>query len=181
MTKWIVAFMCLWLVTTPLHAQSLCADCLHAADQEMRQCLNNAIGPNERVACLDTQQAQMSACSNNECKVEREERAAITEQQSVPTRPGLGLYTPTEAEWLAVVMRAGLRREPTPDLPYSLDIVLAGPDTLQIVVQYRAPLTRDSLGKPIESAREAIRAQARSYGWDKWVKVRETVELLPGK
>jgi hypothetical protein len=80
-----------------------------------------------------------------------------------------------------LVARAGLRREATPDNPYSLDIVLTGPDTLQILIRYHPPMTRESLNKTIEAAREAIRNQARNYGWDKWVKIRETVEQYPAK
>ena len=84
-----------------------------------------------------------------------------------------------EIEWLALVMRAGLRREATTDSPYSLDVVLAAPDTIQLLVRYRPPMTRDSLNKTIDAARDAIKNQARNYGWDKWVKIRETVELYP--
>jgi len=76
-------------------------------------------------------------------------------------------------------MRASLRREATPDSPYSLDVVLTAPDTIQLLVRYRPPMTRDSLDKTIEAAREAIKNQARNYGWDTWVKIRETVELYP--
>ena len=111
--KLLCTLLFLGLMGGSLYAQSPCSDCLSAADQGMRQCLNNAIGPNERVACLDQQQAQMSACTRNECKVEREESAAATEQSQAVSRPGQAIYSPTEAEWLALVMRAGLRREPT--------------------------------------------------------------------
>ncbi|HVG01970.1 MAG TPA: hypothetical protein VM842_03725, partial [Nitrospira sp.] len=115
-----------------------------------------------------------------DCKVEREEIATM-EQQPTPTRPGLGTYTPTEGEWLALVARAGLRRESTPDRPYSLDVVLADPQTLQIVVRHTPALDRDALNKVIEGARDSIRQTARAYGWDRWVKIRETVEVVAGK
>jgi hypothetical protein len=59
--------------------------------------------------------------------------------------------------------------------------VLAGPDTLHILVRYRPPMTREGLNKSIEAARESIKQTARSYGWDKWVKIRETVEPYPAK
>jgi hypothetical protein len=42
-------------------------------------------------------------------------------------------------------------------------------------------MTREGLNKSIEAARESIKQTARSYGWDKWVKIRETVELSPAK
>jgi hypothetical protein len=164
----------------PLYAQNSCADCFSAVQGEAKKCLDSTIGPSERNACLDNRQERMKACSENECKAEREEIATM-ETQSAPSRPGLRTYSPTEGEWLALVARAGLRREATPDNPYSLDILLAGPDTLHILIRYRPPMTRESLNKTIQAAREAIRNQARNYGWDKWVKIRETVEVSPGK
>jgi hypothetical protein len=121
----------------------------------------------------------MKACTDNECKAQREQ--VVTTETRPASRPGLGISSPTEGEWLALVMRATLRREATPDNPYSLDVVLAGPDTLQLLARYRPPLTREGMNKTLEAAREAIKNQARAYGWDKWVKIRETAELEPGK
>ena len=164
----------------PLYAQSPCSDCFNRIQGEVKKCLDSTTGPSERNACLDNRQERIKACSENECKAEREE-IATTETQPTPSRPGLRTYNPTEGEWLALVARAGLRREATPDNPYSLDIALAGPDTLQILIRYRPPMTRESLNKTIEATREAIKQTARSYGWDKWVKIRETVELYPAK
>lgn len=165
----------------PLHAQTPCSECVQEAEAESRKCLSSAIGPNERNACLDNRQAQIKACSEEDCKVQREEIATMEQQQQAPTRPGLGTYTPTEGEWLALVTRAGLRRESTPDRPYSLDIVLADPQTLQIIVRHTPALDRDALNKAIEGARDAIRKTARGYGWDRWVKIKETVEVVSGK
>ncbi|HPW16344.1 MAG TPA: hypothetical protein PLM97_11400, partial [Nitrospira sp.] len=59
--------------------------------------------------------------------------------------------------------------------------VLADPQTLQIVVRHASTLDRNTLNKAIETAREAIRSTARNYGWEKWVKIRETVEAYPAK
>ncbi len=164
----------------PLYAQTPCADCINAVAEEAHRCLESVIGPSERNACLDNRDAQMKSCTNNECKAQREERATI-ETQPTASRPGLAPHTPTAGEWLALVMRATLRREATSDNPYSLDVVLAGPDTLQLLIRYRPPLTREGLNKTVEAAREAIKNQAKVYGWDRWVKIRETVELEPGK
>lgn len=176
----VLALFPLLLLGPPLYAQNPCSDCFNAAEEEAKKCLESVTGPSERNGCLDNRQAQMKACSEGDCKVEREE-VATTETRPTLSRPGLGTYSPTEGEWLALVMRATLRREATPDNPYSLDVVLAGPDTLQLLVRYRPPMTRDSLNKTIEAAREAIRNQAKAYGWDKWVKIRETVEQYPAK
>jgi hypothetical protein len=170
----------LLLGAPPLSAQSPCEECFDSAYAVMRQCLNNAIGPNERNACLADQEAQIKNCSSTDCKIEREEAAAgVT--QPVPSRPGLAPYIPSEAEWLALIVRAGLRREATPDYPYSLDIVLVGPQTLQIVVRHAPTMTAEALTKTIETARETIKNTARGYGWDRWVKIRESVEAVPAK
>jgi hypothetical protein len=174
-------FSLLLLGAPPLSAQSSCSDCLDTAEFQMRQCLNNAIGPNERNQCLETQQAQIKDCSSSDCKVEREEIAA-SRTQPTPGRPGLMPYTPSEGEWLALIMRAGLRREPSPDRPYSLDVILVDPVTLQIIVRHAPTVDRETLNKTIEAARESIRSTARGYGWDSWVKIRENVEVyLPKK
>ena len=176
----VFALFPLLFLGAPLYAQNPCSDCFNQVEGEAKKCLESVTGPSEKNACLDNRHEQMKACSENECKAEREE-IATTETQPTPSRPGLGTYTPTAGEWLALVTRAGLRREATPDNPYSLDIVLAGPDTLHILVRYRPPMTREGLNKSIEAARESIKQTARSYGWDKWVKIRETVEPYPAK
>ena len=181
-TRPLFALWALLALGAPLHAQVPCSECVQEAELESRKCLFSATGPSERNACLDNRQAQIKACSEQDCKVEREETATIEhQQQPAPTRPGLGSYTPTEGEWLALVTRAGLRRESTPDRPYSLDIVLADPQTLQIIVRHTPALDRDALNKAIESAKDDIRQRARGYGWDRWVKIKETVEVVSGK
>ncbi|MBI4001514.1 MAG: hypothetical protein HY348_06995 [Nitrospira defluvii] len=164
----------------PVHAQTPCADCLNAADAEARKCFGNAISADDKVACLENREAQAKACRNRECQIEREE-SVTNNVQPTPSRPGHALYIPTEGEWLAVTMRAGLRREASPDHPFSLDIILVDPETLQIVVRYQPTVNRESMNRTIAAAREAIRSTAGSYGWDKWVKIRETVEMYPAK
>lgn len=176
----VLAVCALVLFGTPIYAQSPCSDCFNAVQAEAGKCLANAISADDKVSCLENRETQSKACSDNQCREDREE-VATTETQPTRSRPGVTPYTPTEGEWLALLMRAGLRREATPDLPYSLDIVLADPQTLQIVVRHASTLDRNTLNKAIETAREAIRSTARGYGWDKWVKIRETVEVYPAK
>ncbi|MCS6291385.1 MAG: hypothetical protein H8K10_20770 [Nitrospira sp.] len=176
----VLAGCALVLIVAPVHAQSPCSDCFNAAQAEAKKCLDNAISAGDRNDCLETRHARTKACSENQCREDREE-VTTTESQPTNSRPGVTPYTPTEGEWLALLMRAGLRREATPDHPYSLDIVLADPQTLQIVVRHASTLDRNRLNKAIEAAREAIKSTARSYGWDKWVKIRETVEAYPAQ
>jgi hypothetical protein len=42
-------------------------------------------------------------------------------------------------------------------------------------------MTAEALTKTIETARETIKNTARGYGWDRWVKIRESVEAVPAK
>lgn len=165
----------LLLLSTPVYAQSPCSDCFYAAEEEVRKCLDNAISAGDRNSCLDNRRVRLKACSDNQCQTVRE-AVATTEAPATPPRPGLAPYMPSEGEWLAVVMRAGLRREASPDRPYSLDIVLADPQTLQIIVHHAATMDRAQVKNVLETAKDAIRSTARSYGWDKWVKIRETVD-----
>ncbi len=164
------------LFTLPVQAQTPCSDCFYAAEEEARKCLDNAISAGDRNDCLENRRVRLKACSDNQCQTVREEMVT-KDTQPTPSRPGLAPYTPTEGEWLALVIRAGLRREASPDQPYSIDIVLADPETIQIVVRYQSTANRDKMNQTIAAAKEAIRSTARSYGWDKWVKIRESVEM----
>lgn len=174
------AISLLLLLAAPVSAQSPCSDCFYAAEEEVRKCLDNAISAGDKNSCLENRRVRLKACSEDQCQTAREE-VAPTEAPSTPGRPGLAPYTPTEGEWLAVVMRAGLRREASPDRPYSLDIVLADPQTLHILVRHASTMDREQVRKVIEAAKEAIRNTARGYGWEKWVKIRETVEMYTVK
>ncbi|MCS6327909.1 MAG: hypothetical protein H8K06_12585 [Nitrospira sp.] len=170
----------LLLLTAPVAAQSPCSDCFYAAEEEVSKCLENAISADDKNSCLENRRMRLKACSENQCQTVREETATM-ETQSTPARPGLAPYTPTEGEWLALVTRAALRREATPDRPYSLDIVLADPQTLQIIVRHASTMDREQVRKALDAAKDAIRNTAKSYGWDKWVKIRETVETYAAK
>ena len=182
MNRWLLCVLSvpLWLAV-PAYAQSPCSDCFYAAEQEVRKCLDNAISAGDRNSCLDTRRARLKSCSDNQCQALREETSTADQLPATPSRPGLTPYTPTEGEWLALVARAGLRREASPDRPYSLDIVLADPQTLQIVMKHASTMNREQVRKAIEAAREAIRTTARGYGWDKWVRIRENVEMYAAK
>lgn len=177
----VFALFLLLFIGSPVYAQSPCSDCLNAGDEELTKCLDNAISANDKVSCLENREAHAQACRNSECMIEREERqeAENRNEQQTPNRPGLTPYTPTESEWLALTMRASLRRDASPDHPYSLDIILVDHDTLLIVVRYHPTVNREIMNRTIETAREAIRSTAKGYGWDKWVKIRASVEMYP--
>jgi hypothetical protein len=176
----VFALFPLLFLGSPVHAQSPCSDCLTAAEEELKQCLDNAFSADDKGSCDESRRAHVKACSIRECKIERDAGENRNEQQTL-NRPGLTPYTPTEIEWLALTMRAGLRQDASADHPYSLDIIPVDHETLLIVVRYQPTVNRESMNRTIDTAREAIRSTARSYGWDKWVKIRESVEMSPSK
>ncbi len=174
------ALSLLMLLAAPVAAQSPCSDCFYAAEEEVRRCLGNAISSDDKNSCLENRRVRLKACSENQCQTVREETAPA-ETQMTPARPGLAPYTPTEGEWLALMTRAALRREASPDRPYSLDIVLADAQTLQIIVRHASTMNRDQVRRAVDAAKESIKNIAKGYGWDKWLKIRETVEPYAAK
>ncbi len=62
------------LFADPVYAESSCSECLKAADEELRACIENAISVEDKNSCEDKQEEQAKRCENSECKVERENR-----------------------------------------------------------------------------------------------------------
>jgi hypothetical protein len=94
-------------------------------------------------------------------------------------RPGLMPYTPTKIEWLALTVNSIVQHRASLDYPYALDIVRADHETLLIHVRYHPTVNRETMNHDIDTAREVIMITAKSYGWEKWVKIREQVEIYP--
>lgn len=69
-----VALFSLMCLGTPVYAQSPCAECFKAAQEELKQCLGNAISQEDKNSCAEKQQAQMKVCENGDCKIERDKR-----------------------------------------------------------------------------------------------------------
>jgi len=179
--KRVFALFSLLFLSSPVYAQSPCAECLTAAEAELKKCLANAISTGDKTSCAESRQASMTGCVNGECKIERDEgeiRDNRNEQQT-PNRLGRTPYTPTKIEWLAVTMRARLRQDASIGSPYSLDIISVDHETLLIVVRYHPTMNREIMSETIDTAREVIMSTAKSYGWDNWVKIRERVEMYP--
>jgi hypothetical protein len=55
----------------PVYAQSPCVDCLKAAQEQLKHCLDNAISQEDKNSCAERQQAKAKACENGECEIER--------------------------------------------------------------------------------------------------------------
>ena len=45
---------------SPVSAQSLCADCLKASQDQLKQCLESAISAEDKKSCLERQEAKGS-------------------------------------------------------------------------------------------------------------------------
>lgn len=52
-------------------AQSLCTQCIQAAQEEMKKCLDSAISTEDKKSCMEKQETRTKTCSNSECKIER--------------------------------------------------------------------------------------------------------------
>jgi len=52
-------------------AQSLCTQCIQAAQEEVKKCLESAISQEDKKSCLEKQETRTKTCSNGECKIER--------------------------------------------------------------------------------------------------------------
>jgi len=173
----------LLLLGAPIYAQSPCAECLTAVEENLNKCLANAISAGDKISCDDSRQARMKACVNSVCKIERDEREKRDtryEQQTL-NPPGLVPYTPTRIEWLALIVNSQVQHEASIDSPYTLAIAQADHETLLILVRYHPTVNREIMNGRIDTAREIIMTTAKSYGWEKWVKIRERVEMYPAK
>jgi hypothetical protein len=59
------------LLASPVFAQNLCGDCLKAAQEQLKQCLGNAISQEDKKSCAERQEAKAKVCEKSECEIER--------------------------------------------------------------------------------------------------------------
>ncbi len=98
-------------------------------------------------------------------------------QQRDLSRPGLQPHIPTRIDWLTAVLQASLRADMTEESKFVLQITNPDSETILIYVRYLPNVNREVMNMHIDTAREVIRITSKSYGWDKWLKVREDVRL----
>ena len=55
----------------PPDTQSLCTQCIQAAQEEGKKCLDSAISQEDKKSCLEKQETRLKTCENGECKIER--------------------------------------------------------------------------------------------------------------
>jgi hypothetical protein len=65
------ALFSILLLGAPGYAQNPCVDCLKAAQEQLKQCLGNAISQEDKVSCAERQQAKAKVCENAECVIEK--------------------------------------------------------------------------------------------------------------
>ena len=99
-------------------------------------------------------------------------------QQKSPKQPGAEPYIPTRIDWLTTVLQASLRTERLQEDGYLLQITSPDSETILIYVRYLPTVNREIMNTGIESAREVIKITANSYGWGKWLKVREDIQMV---
>ncbi len=62
------------LFTAPASAASPFADCVKAAEQDLKACLDNAISIDDKNTCEEKREEQMKRCAGGECTAERLDR-----------------------------------------------------------------------------------------------------------
>ena len=65
------AMFSILLVGAPVFAQSPCVDCLKAAQEQLKQCLGNAISQEDKKSCAERHEAKAKVCEKGDCEIER--------------------------------------------------------------------------------------------------------------
>jgi hypothetical protein len=68
------------LTSSPVSPESLCAECLKSAQEELSGCLENAISVDDKNTCEENRQERMKACEDKECTAEREAKESKRER-----------------------------------------------------------------------------------------------------
>ncbi len=70
-----VALFSFLFLGSPVYAQispqSRCLDCLEAARNQLKQCLDSAISQEDKKSCAERQEAHAKVCEKGECEIER--------------------------------------------------------------------------------------------------------------
>lgn len=103
--------------------------------------------------------------------------AAYAEQvQSL--QEGLKPYIPTRIEWLAVELNAMYRTDLHDLEGYLLSFIpLEKENAILIFVRYTRKTNREAMNIGLDTARKVIEMDAKSRGWNSWLKVKERIEL----
>jgi hypothetical protein len=91
--------------------------------------------------------------------------------------PGVQPFVPSRIDWLTTTLQASLRDDQMQTTGFQLQITSPDPETVLIFVRYLPDVNREVMNTSIDAARQVIQITAKSYGWEKWVKVREDIQL----
>ncbi len=67
---------------TQSDAQNLCLQCLKAAQEELKKCIDAAISQEDKKSCLEKKEKRVKTCDNGECVIERAQSASRGEGPS---------------------------------------------------------------------------------------------------
>lgn len=90
----------LLLLGTPIYGQidqSLCVQCLTAAQDKLKKCLDEAISHEDKTSCAERQAVRTKTCEDGECKIERGAEKGSTPKPLTPSTPVTGALPPTSA------------------------------------------------------------------------------------
>ena len=59
------------LLGVPAYAQNPCVDCLKAVQEQLKQCLGEAMSHEDKKSCAERHLAKANVCENDECVIER--------------------------------------------------------------------------------------------------------------
>jgi hypothetical protein len=93
------------------------------------------------------------------------------------SHPGLQKHVPTRIDWLTTTLQASLRVEMTEENKFVLNITSPDSETILIHVRHLPNVNREIMNIYIDAARKVIQIVAKKYGWSKWLKVREDVQI----
>jgi hypothetical protein len=98
--------------------------------------------------------------------------------QAQSIQEGMKPYIPTRLEWLAVELNASNRVDMYELEGYLLSFIpLERENTILIFVRYTSKTNREAMNIGIETARKVVEMDAKSRGWNSWLKVREDISL----
>jgi chemotaxis regulatin CheY-phosphate phosphatase CheZ len=99
-------------------------------------------------------------------------------QTTQKTPEGAQPFIPQRIDWLTTTLQASLRDERIDTDGYLLQITSPDADTILIYVRYLPTVNRQAMNTSIDAARQVIQIKAKSYDWDKWVRVREDIQMV---
>jgi hypothetical protein len=97
--------------------------------------------------------------------------------QSQKTSPGVQPFVPNRIDWLTTTLQASLRDDQLDLNRFQLEITSPDSETILIYVRYLPDVDRTVMNLNIDTARQVIQITAKGYGWDKWLKIREDIQL----